>query len=288
MGAGYDTPLMTDSETNGAVLVPVANPETVDRLLDTAIDIAQEQSLPILALHVVEVPPQLPLSSGEEILSDESEQLIEYVTERGVDTDVEIESKIRYARDTATGIVGSVEAYDAECLLMGWRGRPRRRDILLGSFLDRVLGEAECDVYVKRIKLPSESINSILVPVAGGPHDELATELAATIAAQHDAEITLLHVGQSDSGSGGDEDNVPILRERQELITDDLSVSSKLVESDHVAGAITDESGSHDLTIIGATREPLFKRRLVGSVAQGVGRTASNSVIITRRYTGTK
>ena len=275
---------MTSPAPEGALLVPIANPETVDRLLDTAVDVARERSMPIVAVHVVEVPPQLPLSDGDRLVTNETDRLLEYVADRSADAGVEIETKTRFARDTATGIVGSVDAYDAASLLMGWRGRPRRRDVVLGSFLDRVLGEAPCDVYVKRIKLPSSSPGSILVPVAGGPHDELAAELAGTIAARHDAEIVLLHVEGPDTGADDHDNHVRLLEERRETVPDGLSVSESVVESDHVAGAITDETVHHDLTILGATRDPFLKRRLVGSVAQGVGRSAGSSVIVTRRY----
>ena len=272
---------MTASTPQGALLVPVANPETIDRLLDTAVDIARERSMSIIAVHVVEVPPQVPLSEGDRIVTDETNQLLEYAEDQISEASIDIETKLRFARDTATGIVGSVDAYNGEALLMGWRGRPRRRDIILGSFLDRVLGEAPCDVYVKRIKLPSSSPRSILVPVAGGPHDKLAAELAGTIASQHDSDVLLFHVVHPDTDIG---DPDTLLQSRRDCLPVDISVEERTVESDHVAGAITDKTVSHDLTILGASRESFLNRRLVGSVAQGVGRAAGSSVIVTRRY----
>lgn len=275
---------MTASERAGSLIVPIANPRTVDRLLDTALDIAREQSRRIVAIHVVEVPPQVPLSEGQQLLSDEQSQLLEYAAERGAESGVDFETKIRYARDTATGIVGSVDAHDGESLLMGWHGRPRRRDIVLGSFLDRVLAEAPCDVYVQRIKYDRGSPESILVPIAGGPHDELGTMLAGEIAAQHDAEVTLLHVEHPDTDESVHDEHATLLNERRERIPEDVTVTKRIIESDHAAGAISDETTGHDLTILGATREPFLKRRLVGSVAQGVGRSAGCSVIVTRRY----
>lgn len=268
-----------NASSEGALLVPIANPQTVDRTLDTAIDIARERSLPIVAFHVVEVPDQLPLDAGSEVASEDVDHLLAYAKERGIEAGVEIETHTRFARDTATGIVGAVETYDGEALLIGWRGRPRRRDIVLGSFLDRVLSEAACDVYVKRIKLPTPSIESILVPVAGGPHDELAAELAGMIGSQHGADIVLLHV-VAEIG----EESASLLQDRRECIPGHLPVEERILESEHVAGTITDETSNHDLTILGATRDPFLKRKLVGSVAQGVGRSAASSVIVTRRY----
>lgn len=275
---------MSSPQSDGSLLVPVANPETVDRLLDTAIDVASQRSMSIVAFHVVRVPPQVPLTEGERIVTDEDRQLLEYASERASDAGVDLETRTRYARDIATGIVGAVDAYDGGAMLTGWRGRPRRRDVVLGSFLDRVLAKAPCDVYVKRIKLPSPSPESILVPVAGGPHDELAAELAGTIAARHDSEIVLLHVESPDSDDGAHDEGRVLLRERRECIPDGISVDERIVESDHAAGAITDETSRHDLTVLGATRTPFLKRKLVGSVAEGVGRAAASSVIVTRRH----
>ncbi len=272
---------MTSSQER--LLLPVGNPETVDRLVDTAIDIARERSLSVVAFHVVTVPAQLPLDAGEKVVDDEETELLEYAGERLTEAGIDVETKLRYARDVAPAIVGSVDAYDGDAILMGWHGRPRRRDIVLGSFLDKVLGNAPCDVYVKRIRLPRSSPETILVPVAGGPHDELAAELAGTIAAQHDATVSLLYV---DDPNDEEEmtDPAELFEKRRAVVPDDIVVEEQTVTSDHVAGAITDETANHDLTILGATRDPFLKRKLVGSVAQGVGRTAASSVIVTRRY----
>lgn len=277
---------MTAETHNGTLLVPVANPETVERLLDTAIDIARDRSMRILVLHVVEVPPQVPLSEGDRLIEDDGEEvrLLDDAVERVTDAGVPVESRMRYARDIATGIVGAVDVHGADGLLVGWRGRPRRRDIILGSFLDRILGEASCDVFVKRIQTPSGDIDSILIPVASGPHCELAVELAGTIASQRDAVVHLLHVRHPAAHDSSQEGISTLLHGYESLLNDiDICVESRTVQSEHVAGAITDETANHDLTILGAARDPFLKRKLVGSVAEGVGRAAASSVILTRQ-----
>ncbi|MDS0223852.1 universal stress protein [Haloarcula sp. S1AR25-5A] len=277
---------MAKETPSRTLLVPVANPETVERLLDTAIDIAHGESMRIVLLHVVEVPPQVPLSSGDSLIDDDGEEvrLLNEAVEQAKDADVTVESRMRYARDIATGIVGAVDVHDADALFVGWRGRPRRRDIILGSFLDRILGEAPCDVFVKRIRTPSREIDSILVPVAGGPHCKLAVELAGTIAAQHDAPVHLLHVTHPDADDLTQEDTSALLQNYGSSLSDmDVRAESTTLRRDHVAGAITDETADHDLTILGATRDPFLKRKLVGSVAEGVGRAAASSVILTRK-----
>lgn len=252
--------------------------------IDTAIDIANGQSLQILVLHVVEVPEQVPLTQGPRLLENgEEEQLLDDARNRIEDANVPAESQIRFARDIATGIVGGVDKHDADALLLGWRGRPRRRDIVLGSFIDRVLGEARCDVFVKRIRRPQWDVDSILVPVTEGPHAELAVELAGTIAPERDADVRLVHVLQSDAGDSATETAEQLLRESATMLPEDVDIDTAILRNDHVAGAITDETANYDLTILGATRAPFLRRKLVGSIAEGVGRSAASEVMIVRR-----
>ncbi len=277
---------MATDTSNGTLLVPVANPDTVARLMDTAIDVARGRSMDVVAVHVVEVPPQLPLSEGDVLVDDDGEErrLLEDAVDRASDAGVRAESRLRYARDVATGIVGAVEEYGANGLLVGWRGRPRRRDVVLGSFVDRILGEASCDVFVKRIRTASEAIDSILVPVAEGPHSELAVEFAGTVATARDATVTLVHVVHPDVDDSTREARADLLGEYESLLGGmGVSVDSATLHGEHVAGAITDETAHYDLTVLGATRDPFLKRKLVGSVAEGVGRSASSSVVLTRR-----
>ena len=276
---------MATLSEGGILLVPISNPDTRDRLMDTAIDIARERSMRIVVLHVVEVPAQIPLSEGSAVLSedDAERQLLSSAAEQAREAGVEVDTRLRYARDVATGIVGAVEEYGADGLLAGWHGRPRRRDIVLGSFLDRLLAEAACDVFVKRIRAPSAEIESVLVPAAGGPHGGLAVELAGAIAAQHGARVHLLHVNSPDAPDPDREETTTLFDDYESLLEPfGVEVTTAIVEHDHVAGAITDETQHHDLTVLGASQEPFIKRKLVGSVAEGVGRTAESSVIMVR------
>ena len=277
---------MVTETSEGTLLIPVANPDTVARLLDTAIDVARGRSMEIELIHVVEVPPQLPLSEGDVLVGDdgETQRMLDEAIEQVTDAGVPAESQLRYARDVATGIVGAVDKYDADGLFMGWRGRPRRRDVVLGSFIDRVLGEASCDVFVKRIRQSSREIDSILVPVAEGPHCALAVDLVGTIAAERDAMVRLLHVAHPDAGDATIEESAELLRDYESTLDDaDVDVTSTTLRNEHVAGAITDETANHDLTVLGTTRDPFLNRKLVGSVAEGVGRSTSSSVILARK-----
>ncbi|RQG88027.1 universal stress protein UspA [Natrarchaeobius halalkaliphilus] len=277
--------MTTEIETDGLLLVPVANDETASRQLETAVDVARDRSYRIRLLYVLDVPPQLSLVDGRRyLLEDDTERMLaDAVTEietRGIPVD----SRIRLARGITTGITGAIESYDADAVLMGWRGRPPRQNVVLGTHLDRVLRGAACDVLVERIKTPRPDVDSVLVPVVGGPHDEFATETGGAIARRRNADVTLLYVNQSDNPDRSLSEGESVLLDRSSLLEDVDSVERKLLEADDVAGTITDWTTEHDVTVVGVSRGGLIQRKLLGTISEAVGRHAAGSVILAKRH----
>lgn len=275
----------TSSGTDGTLLVPVANAETATRQLETAIDIARDRSYRIRLLYVLAVPAQLSLVDGRRyLLESEDERMLEEAVRTVESRDVPADSRIRVARGVATGIAGAVDVYETDAILMGWRGRPPRPEIILGTHLDRVLRTADCDVLVERIRTPRPAVDDVLVPVADGPHDEFAVETAGAIARQRDASVTLLHVYSPSDPVLDRSDAESRLVEATAEFADDRSVDRELVEADDVAGTITDWTTDHDVTLLGVSRGGLLRRTLLGTISEAVGRHAAGSVILARRY----
>ncbi|NGM69148.1 universal stress protein [Natronolimnobius sp. AArcel1] len=267
------------------IVVPIANTETATRQLETAVDLAADRSARIVLVYVCAVPPQLSLQDGRRYLvTAEDEQLLEDAAASVTSHGLAVDTRIRLARGVSRGIVGAVDAYDADTIVLGWRGRPPRQNVMLGSHVDRVLRDAECDVLVKRIQTPTETVDGVLVPVAEGPHAEFAAETAAAIARQNDASITLLHVRDTADPERSETDARALLAETAADIEDVHSVDRKLVAAGDVAGTITDWTATHDVTVLGVSRGGLVQRKLLGSISRAVGRHAAGTVILAKRY----
>ncbi len=278
---------MTDdlNHAEGTLLVPIANRETADRQLDTAIDIARDRSYGILVTFVLSVPPQLSLQDGRRyLLADEDEELVADAKERVEAAGIQVETRIQIGRGVARTIINLTETDAIDAVLLGWRGRPPRKDVVLGSHIDRILRDAPCDVLVKRIQEPTPPIESVLVAVAGGPHNEYAAETAAAIARANDASVHLLYVYPPDEPERSRTDARQLLADRASAFEGVSSVDRELVERSHVAGTITDRTAAHDMTFLGASRGGLVQRVLLGSVSESVGRHAAGPVIIARRH----
>ncbi|MDG5817694.1 universal stress protein [Natronococcus sp. A-GB7] len=264
------------------LLVPVANPETADRLLDTAIDVATDRDLELLVLSIVTVPMQVPLGEARRQFDvDDREALVADAVERATGYGVSAAGRVRFGRSVADGIRGVATDESVDAILLGWRGRPRRRDVVLGSYIDDILADAPCDVLVKRIDRDRRAISSVLVPVAGGPNTEFAAETAGALARAHDARIELVTVVPD-----REEETVAEARDLLNRTAPALgaveSVEQTVLEG-AVVETIVERSSDHGVTVVGAAEGGFLRRALVGDVPEAIGREAESAVIMAKR-----
>lgn len=271
----------TNSHT-GSILVPVANPETVTHLVSTATDLAEDQHLDLELLTVVRVPEQLPLSAGEQLM-DGQQDLLKDAIELATNPDVTVSGHIRFARSIASGILSAIEDHNIQIALLGWRGRPRRRDIVLGSHLDHVLKHASCDILIERMD-ETLDLETILLPVSGGPNTELAATTAGSLARAHDADLHVITIRSPMNSAREHTQAESMLQQVISNFTQVPTITQEIIEGESVTEAIIDQSEGFDLMILGAASNTLFRRSLVGSMPEQIGRESACPVIIAKRY----
>jgi len=269
-------------ETGYQLLVPIADPEHVDQMMNTACDIAEDHGGEVLVVTVVELPAQTPLSEGRQFV-EERRTLLDRAMEEADERDVPVSGVVRIGHDVSKAILNTVQQHGSDAVLMGWRHRPRRRDFVLGSNVDAVVMDANCDVLVEKIApSPAGTADSVLVPIAGGPNAEYALEVAGAIARANDSKVKLLNVA---SGETDEDEALTILSEAEESMDWD-KVESRLVHSDDVSGTILAEEKNHQVTVIGATREGMLQQLVMGALPEEVGREAENTVIMVKKNLG--
>jgi nucleotide-binding universal stress UspA family protein len=200
---------------------------------------------------------------------------------------VPISGTIRIAHHVDEAILNTVEQYDSDAVLMGWGGwLSRRRDVVLGSIVDTVVTEATCDVLIERIEDENpEDAESILLPTAGGPHAELAGEVARAIAHTTGASIEVLRVIDPDASEQEHSEAQETIDAAVDALTG-VEGEGTVLENDDVVDGIIERSGEHDLTVLGATREGLLERFVLGSIPERIGERAESTVILTKRNLG--
>jgi amino acid transporter/nucleotide-binding universal stress UspA family protein len=275
----------TPANSEKQLLVPIANPDSVEQLMTTALDIAKSKNAEIRVMSVVTVPQQTPLEEGREFVDDQREVLNEAIAfSNEEEPDVPVSGTIRIGHSVSKAILNTTEQNDVDYVLMGWRGRSRRRDVVLGSNVDEVVTKAQCDVLVKRMG-PVGPVESVLVPTAGGPHTAFAAEIAEAIAHSTDADIEFVTVISPSASEDERAEAENRLDETGEEI-EDLTVETTVLEGDNISETIITRSADHDVTVIGASREGLLQQLVFGAIPENVATSAEGTVIMAKRHLG--
>jgi len=253
---------------NYRILVSVANPATAVPLAQNCYRFCREKGdqTEVEVINMVPVPPQVPLADASRYTGPGEEAIIEamlYLAPR-----YSFGSTMRYCRNFARGIVSAATERKADLLIMGWKGHGRR-GFSLGSTVDPVLERATCNVAVFK-DCNQTRYRTVLVPVAGGPNAAFALETAAVMVEKEGGRIVLLNVAPP----GEPTYDIDAFLEETQLQRNHPNVAfeSKYTIARDRLGSIIDETASYDLVVIGATRDPLFRQRVMGSLPEEIAR----------------
>jgi nucleotide-binding universal stress UspA family protein len=272
---------MADSGPEGPVLVAVEDPDEVQQLVRTAGDLARLGGGTVRLVTVVVKPADSPFGvfDDETIVREfggDSRELLERAT---APPDVEVVRDVVVARSVAGGVLAAVDDVDPAALVVGWQGRTGRADAVLGTTVDRLVERARCDLYAERIGREADGVDSVLLPVAGGPHVDAAVTAAAAIAARNDARVLAFSVAAPGEGDGAARF---VAEAREALAATGATVETATREAEDVTAAILEAAPDHDVIVMGATRQGALRRRLVGSVPRRVVGRADATVILAR------
>lgn len=290
---------MSTTRVDGPVLVAVGNPAHVQQLVRTAGDLARDGPGRVRLVTVVAKPRDSPFGvfADETIRREFAGDSHELVQRAETPPGVTVEREVVVARSVAGGILSAVGETDPTALVVGWQGRSRRSDALLGTTVDRLVERAPCDLYVERVGREADGVDSVLLPVAGGPHVRAAATAARAIADRNDAPVHVLSV--ETPGSEGADGYITEARELLGTVGErrgtgeggtvgtvgtgpHVRVETGTVRAEDVTDALVAAAADHDVVVLGATRQGPLRRRLVGSVPRRIVGRTDTTVIIAR------
>jgi nucleotide-binding universal stress UspA family protein len=286
---------MTDGEDRYRVVVPVANPETERDLLRMAAASAhahESEQAEVIAVNVIEVPRQTSLSQDlqfEEERVERQQELLESARDIAADLDIGLQTRAIVGRNAGSAILDVIEEVSADHVLLGWQGTRSRRDHVLGSTIDPVIGRAPCDATLVKLGPEGErGAGEIMVLAGKGPHAPVAARRATEfVSAADDASLTLLNVQSPETDA--DEDSSPA--ERGEAVIEELaeragikymSYDSEVIVAADTERAIIDASEEYDTICVGATRSGAVSQAVFGSLPEAVGAQVDRTVVMAR------
>jgi glucosyl-3-phosphoglycerate synthase len=280
------------------ILLPLANPRTARDLVRIGSGVSDGRPTEITALGIVEVPEGVSLSEGA-TQARTARRLLQRVLDFGDEEGVEIRTMVRIGRRAADGVIEAVGEETTDLVIFGWGGPPsaaaaakaeaarggKATAPVFSPTIDAVVRESPCDIAVVKQR-GVERVESILVPVRGGPHAELAMRLARDLGRRFGAQVAVLHVVPKGIGARA------IQREQDALdafVTEHgggRRVKGLIREATSVRTAIIREAAQHDLVVMGASAQPSNAapdgRYLFGTVADAVASKAKPTVIVVK------
>jgi len=290
-------PLNTKSPRH--LVTALANPEHETDLLRLAQFISSGKEEPgiVEGMHFIHVPYQTPISTIREKLEQRPsiQRKIDTILEQSSEAadhikngykDILKKTDFRSVTDAAHDVFGAMisetQTREADMLLMGWQGGFSVGRIY-NSPVQRIIKNLKADVGILKNR-GLEKIDSILLPWGGGLHAWLGLELAVRIARIHDAELKILRLVRE--GTDIDDERESLLETIDPLVNDfdKLNLDIRLAE-DVTSGIMADfEDDTHDLVIIGASREWGIRNVLIGTIPDIIADRAPCSVLMVRRY----
>ena len=269
-----------------SVLVPVATVEQAHKLGRIGAMLAAANSGEVLALHVVQVPPQLTLGEGR-VLLKEGRMYLDAVIEEAKKFEVPVHTLIRIGRKVHEAIRQTVDENASDLIVLGWPGYTNSSGKIFGSVIDPLVDNPPTDVAIVRYRGDNDErpIRTIFVPVAGGPNSRRAVRLAVQIAQvspDGPTKVTLVHVIPPNATEAHKVSAQKIFQYTLEGL-DYPQIETQLIVGEKVADTILAAAKGYDLVVIGATEEPLFKNLLVGNIAETVANQAEVTTIMVKR-----
>jgi len=266
-----------------SVLVPVTSREEASVLGRIGAMLAQANGGEVLALHVVEVPPQLTLGQGRAFLA-EGRSYLEVVIEQAKVRDVPVHTVIRLGRNVAEAVRKTAIENASDLILLGWPGYTHTAGRLFGSVSDPIVDDPPTEIALVRYR-EWRPLRSILVAVDGGANSQRAVRLASQIASVESGgqvKITLLHVVPLGARDGDRVRGLQAINYSREG-SDYENMDYRIVEGASVVESVLAESQGYDLLVVGASEEPLFRNLLAGNVAESIAKRAEVTTIIVKR-----
>ena len=282
------------------ILVPVANPANVDRLIDMAAVVAKNQeAAEIIVLKVVIVPDQI-APSLEEAHVERERKLLDRARQRVADHGIPVSSIIRVGHNAARAILETARQRGASMVVLGWKGHTSTARRILGDVTDDVVNHARCDLMLVKLIDDDRPWKHLLLPTAGGEHARHAEQFATALAAMEAGSLTLCRVLDPDAPADrvtAEEASLAEAKARVEgyQVTGDGEqpsdgelVKTNLIRHRSVPVGIIKEVENYDAVVVGAASQSFSSQVLFGTIPENIARYSNKPVIVIKRHHAVK
>ncbi|MEY2833621.1 MAG: hypothetical protein RLZZ574_2880, partial [Cyanobacteriota bacterium] len=271
-------------------LLPLANPEHIDDLLQIAEAIAKYHQYEIQCLRVICVPNYVyPAQAEVETAADR--QLMQQLEDWGKASGISLHTQIRVATDISEAILETITREQIDLLLMGWKGKSSGIESIFGNVVDTLILQAACDLMLIKLGTAPHAFpqqlelrHKWLIPTTGGDRINKLLTILPALANLHPVppKIQLCQISSANLGRR----YTPDFEQAVELLKNTLScpIFSLLITSDSVSKAVIEltQHKKYGLVVLGASNEGLLQNVINGNIPEAIAHHANSTVIIFR------
>jgi amino acid transporter/nucleotide-binding universal stress UspA family protein len=269
------------------VLVPIANPDNAEYLVDLASAIAKPRNGELLVMRVVLVPDQTAPTFDMPEDVERERAILERAEHRAAANGIRAVPVVRVAHRVDDAILQASREHDCALIVLGWKGYTTTAGRILGETTDRIVRHTHSNVLLVR-RVGRELPKRRLLPTAGGPHAQQAERYAAALAGQSGGELTVCRVvpeAATEQQRGEAERMLAGIAERIEPMFD-ADVGTLVAVDDSVSGGIIAASRDFDAVVLGAAQESRSQQILFGTIPDRVAKRVDRTVLMVKRGEG--
>lgn len=270
------------------IVIPVANPNTEQHLIKLGGAIgANYGEAEIVAVSVLEVPQQTSLQQGiqfEDERVKRQQELLNNARSTAEEAGLGLRTRAIVSHSISSAVLNVLKEERAQHLVLGWSGKRKRFQHILGSNIDKIVSDATCEISL--VKAGDQPVKDIVVLVGTGPNTTLAVQRGFDIACStKDTSLTLLTVqtpSQDEKVDPKAEGLGLINSIAREVGLDSGQYKTNVIVSADVREALMKAVDNFDTVCIGATRSTSIRQALFGSIPEEIGEQTKGTVVITR------
>ncbi|MFC7155014.1 universal stress protein [Halomarina halobia] len=282
LGDGRDLPDGTahiaGELTGERILVPLLAREApaVTDQIEIAATLARATDASLHITNPIRVPEQTPMEFREQVATDDDHELLDWALNQASALTSRVDGGFLYSRRIVKGVLRTIATHDVDTLVLPGSSP---KDLLRRKVTEQIAAHAECDVVVVNGRSGYGEVPSILLPIAGGPHSGLATDVARQIAEDCDAWIDILHVVEEDAPDRRRDAAEEYVDAAYERIERPETTTTWILEAADTVEAIIEQSRYYPLTVIGAPTKGSLRQFIYGSTNRSV-RANARSVVL--------
>lgn len=257
-------------ETHETIIIPVANPNTIDSLFTVAEKLINHRTGRIILLYVI--TDDMPVYDEQLLVFEEM------IEAHQIQQSSCVVDFMTYQADTvADGILDIAQDTDAQMILIGLTYSVRGQ-VELGRIVETVTERAQCDVGVYRS--PSHAyIDRVVIPVGGSIASRVILNIGSQLAQGYDFPCEALHV-YSGTSEGEARGHVETLLT---TIPNSDTININLLQGINAADSVLSWVTTNDMLVIGFSERGALEKWLYGNTAQRILDRARGPVLMVAR-----